>query len=72
MPRRSSLLLAGVTIPLLAATAVGFDEWKSGIVWEEPPIVTPGETAADPPSDAVILFGGTDLSAFNGAGRSGR
>ena len=66
MPRRSPLLLAGVTIPLLAATAVGFDEWKSGIVWREPAVVTPGETAADPPSDAVILFGGTDLSAFRG------
>ena len=29
-------------------------------------MVTPGETAADPPSDAVVLFGGTDLSAFKG------
>ena len=66
MSRRSPLLLAGLTVPLLAATAVGFDEWKSGIEWREPAVVTPGETAADPPADAVVLFAGTDLSAFAG------
>jgi len=27
-----------------------------------PPIVTPGPTAADPPSDAIVLFNGDDLS----------
>jgi hypothetical protein len=27
-----------------------------------PPIVTPGRTNADPPSDAIVLFGGKDLS----------
>ena len=66
MARRSPLLLAGLSVPLLAATAVGFDEWKSGIEWREPPVVTPGETAADPPADAIVLFAGTDLSAFTG------
>ncbi|QDT16885.1 3-keto-disaccharide hydrolase [Alienimonas californiensis] len=64
---RSRVLLSGLCVPLLAATAVGFQEWKSGIKWEEPKVVTPGETAADPPSDAIILFGGTDLSAWEGA-----
>ncbi|QDT16886.1 3-keto-disaccharide hydrolase [Alienimonas californiensis] len=63
---RRSTLLAGLCLPALAATAVGFQEWKSGIEWKEPAIVTPGETAVAPPSDAIILFGGTDLSAFNG------
>src|SRR5262249_52569871 len=28
----------------------------------QPPVVTPGPTAGAPPSDAVILFGGNDLS----------
>jgi hypothetical protein len=28
----------------------------------EPPIVTPGKTSADPPSDAIVLFNGKDLS----------
>ena len=32
-------------------------------IWEpEVPIVTPGRTAADAPSDAIILFDGNDLS----------
>jgi 3-keto-disaccharide hydrolase len=30
----------------------------------EPPIVTPGRTNADPPSDAIVLFGGKDLSRW--------
>jgi len=43
----------------LTATA---QEYLSGIEWPEPATVTPGETNADPPSDAVVLFGGSDLS----------
>jgi hypothetical protein len=39
------------------------DEFKSGIVWPEPPVVTPGE-AGGPPSDAIVLFDGTNLDAF--------
>ncbi|NNJ25754.1 3-keto-disaccharide hydrolase [Alienimonas chondri] len=66
MFRRRSTLAAGLCVPLLAATAAGMQEWKSGIVWKEPAVVTPGETAADPPSDAIVLFAGTDLSAFRG------
>ncbi|APZ95525.1 3-keto-disaccharide hydrolase [Fuerstiella marisgermanici] len=41
-------------------------EWKSGVEWQEPPVVTPGATDSQPPSDAVVLFDGKDLSAFNG------
>ena len=29
---------------------------------KEPPIVTPGKTSGDPPSDAIVLFVGRDLS----------
>ncbi len=39
-------------------------EYLSGIKWHEPPVVTPGKTNADPPSDAIILFDGKDLSAW--------
>ncbi len=39
-------------------------EYLTGIKWPEPPIVTPGKTDADPPSDAVVLFDGKDLSAW--------
>jgi len=28
----------------------------------EPPIITPGKTDSDPPSDAIVLFDGKDLS----------
>src|SRR4051794_41572094 len=33
----------------------------------EPKIVTPGTTNADPPSDAIVLFNGKDLSQWRGA-----
>jgi hypothetical protein len=36
----------------------------NGIKWKEPPVVTPGKNAGDPPSDATILFDGKDLSKW--------
>ncbi|MEZ6141250.1 MAG: DUF1080 domain-containing protein [Zavarzinella sp.] len=39
-------------------------EYKSGIVWPEPPVVTPGSTVGMPPSDAKVLFDGKDLSQW--------
>jgi hypothetical protein len=42
-------------------------EYLPGIEWPEPPVVTPGENSAAPPSDAIILFDGKDLSAWEGA-----
>lgn len=48
---------------LLAAGAFS-DEWKSGVNWSEPPVVTPGEGTA-PPSDAIVLFGGGELSQWD-------
>lgn len=53
--------IQNATMPQLRA-----QEYKSGIVWPEPPIVTPG-TATTAPSDAIVLFDGTDMSNFNGA-----
>jgi hypothetical protein len=47
--------------PLFAADA---GEYMNGIKWKEPPIVTPGKNAGDPPSDATILFDGKDLSKW--------
>jgi hypothetical protein len=44
-------------------------EYLTGIKWPEPPIVTPGKTDADPPSDAVVLFNGNDLSAWQNGER---
>lgn len=53
------------TIVLIAPVLVAQD-YKSGIEWQEPPVVTPGETDDQPPSDAIILFDGTDMSAWEG------
>ena len=40
-------------------------EWVSGIVWPEPAVVNPGPIGG-PPSDAIVLFDGTDLSQWEG------
>ncbi|HEX4589665.1 MAG TPA: DUF1080 domain-containing protein [Gemmataceae bacterium] len=40
-------------------------EWKSGIVWPEPKVIDPG-SATVPPSDAVVLFDGADMSKWVG------
>ncbi|MHC2066642.1 3-keto-disaccharide hydrolase [Bremerella sp. T1] len=49
----------------LASIACG-QEFKSGIEWPEPRVVTPGEKPSDPPSDAIVLIGEDGMSAWNG------
>lgn len=62
--RVSSLLLCGIVVALpLAASA---QEYLTGKEWQEPKIVTPGANGGAP-SDAVVLFDGKDLSAWEGA-----
>ena len=41
-------------------------EFLSGIQWAEPAVVDPGPPGG-PPSDAVVLFDGTDMSQWNEA-----
>ena len=45
--------------------AIAPREYKSGVVWPEPKMVTPG-TEHGPPSDAIILFDGNDLRLWEG------
>ena len=56
-----SLFLAAMT----AQTIFAQSDWRSGIAWEEPPIVTPGQTDSAPPSDAIVLFDGKNLDAWS-------
>jgi hypothetical protein len=65
--RRSVMRGAGLVL-LAASVSTGLafvEEWKSGIEWPEPVVVTPGAGTA-PPSDAIVLFDGTSLDAFDG------
>lgn len=62
MPRLLALLVAfGPFVSIGAAQNV---EFLPGMEWQEPPLVTPGDEPGAPPSDAVVLFGGEDLSAW--------
>jgi hypothetical protein len=40
-------------------------EYKSGIVWPEPPVINPGEPGKAP-SDAIVLFDGQNMDAWEG------
>lgn len=61
------LVILLVLISFIPATSA--KEYLPGIEWPEPAVVTPGEPTNRPPSDAIVLFDGTDLSAWtDGAG----
>lgn len=68
MPRRfagRAVLLVAVLASAVAAVRIFAGEYESGKVWPEPKVVTPGENGS-PPSDAVVLFDGKDLSQWEG------
>ncbi|HEX3870064.1 MAG TPA: DUF1080 domain-containing protein, partial [Pirellulales bacterium] len=48
-----------------AAVAFFAQEYLSGKIWPEPRVVTPGNDGS-PPSDAIVLFDGKDLSQWEG------
>ncbi|MCO8122833.1 DUF1080 domain-containing protein [Stieleria sp. TO1_6] len=56
--RRLSLLAS----ILLLVSPVSGEEYLNGITWQAPPVVDPGKSDDSPPSDAVVLFDGTDMS----------
>ena len=58
-PVLSLALAAGLIVHIVAG------EYESGKVWPEPKVVTAGEHGS-PPSDAIVLFDGKDLSNWEG------
>ena len=63
--KQLTLALAGLALSVTAARAV---EWKSGIDWKEPRLVTPA-TEKTAPSDAVVLFNGENMEEWNGGNK---
>ena len=66
--RTSRWLLAVVAIVAGAGLVLhlGAAEYLSGKVWPEPKVIDPGDAAGGPPSDAIVLFDGKDLSQVGG------
>lgn len=59
-------LLGGLTYGILTrGDAAQVKPYESGIVWEEPKKVSPGEQGG-PPSDAIVLFDGKSMGAWKG------
>lgn len=60
-------LIPQVLAVILVSAAVSFAarEWKSGVDWPEPEVISPGD-GDSPPSDAIVLFGGGNLDAWKG------
>lgn len=64
--RRLSMLV--ILLGLCSAYTVEgafVEEYVSGIMWAEPKVVNPGPVGG-PPSDAIVLFDGKDLSQWEG------
>ncbi|QDV65254.1 3-keto-disaccharide hydrolase [Crateriforma conspicua] len=60
----SILTFAGLAVISASGSSANAKEYLNGITWEEPAVVTPGVINSDPPSDAVVLFSGDDLSQW--------
>ena len=61
----SKVYSLAICLYLLSLLPVAAQEWKSGIEWKKPNVVDPGDSSR-PPADAIILFDGEDMSAFEG------
>lgn len=62
---RSFVLSALFALLVTSLAAMQSREYKSGIVWPEPPVVDPGQPGG-PPADAIVLFDGKNLDAWEG------
>ncbi len=60
---RAATLLLSCSCSFTASARA--QEYLTGLEWQEPKIITPGEKNSDPPSDAVVLFNGKDLNNWD-------
>jgi len=66
MFQKTSISTLFVIFTLTAALVTAqSQDWRSGIPWKKPEIIAPGAKPGDPPSDAIILFNGTDMSEWD-------
>ena len=59
------MIAGALAAAALIVAAVEAGEWVSGIPWPEVTVVDPGPVGG-PPSDAIVLFDGKDLSQWDG------
>ncbi len=64
---RTAFAILIATAGVLTANGSSAEEYLNGIKWPEPPVITPGATNAEPPSDAIVLFDGKDKSHWKNA-----
>jgi hypothetical protein len=71
MVSRSTACKATVVLAILAVAGVGLsalpklNDYRSGLDWPRPKVIDPGPVGG-PPSDAIVLFDGKNLSQWSG------
>lgn len=67
MSRRNIVIAVAVILSVLRwGAALQAQEYLSGMEWAEPKVIDPGPPGG-PPSDAVVLFDGKDMSQWSNA-----